>query len=186
MPANTSHKIYTLNPRAWSLSKLHRNKEPSKLQGWKNTLLISMLFYKLKKRITIKKDLVDINITIKIQFSVLVSPAACKLPFQNSGLTTSCGIKISNWSPLDPEYITALFSLFFNTHIISRPRRTETSWLRFLVQHRQARWLHLLWSTQDFMSMSRSVSWRTTTGSVILSVLIVSRAFLHSKCAMLY
>lgn len=54
-------------------------------------------FLQAEKRITaIEKDLVDVNITIKIQFSVLVSPAACKLPFQNSGLTTSCGIKISN------------------------------------------------------------------------------------------
>lgn len=56
-----------------------------------------MLFLQAEKRITTtEKGIVDISITIKIQFSGLVSPAACKLPFQKLGLTTSCIIRISN------------------------------------------------------------------------------------------
>lgn len=100
MPANTSRKIHTLSipehavyPNYTETKNQARNKE-TKMEKYTPHFYA---FLQAEKRITtIEKDLVDINITIKIQFSVLVSPAACKLPFQNSGLTTSCGIKISN------------------------------------------------------------------------------------------
>lgn len=94
----TPHAKYTLSQSQSMLSiqtiQKQRTKQETKMEKYTPHFYA---FLQAEKRITtIEKDLVDINITIKIQFSVLVSPAACKLPFQNSGLTTSCGIKISN------------------------------------------------------------------------------------------